>query len=149
MISAPPVTPPEARLASASGGHVGAHGGLEGDGAAQRVVDGSGQRGGSSGFAGTVLEADALLGQDVLRIGQHVHQVRDGRALVAGHIGNSGFEQGLGDRQNALTAKYISARKPQLLDFFDERTLSHGGPSSFSWEDALQVPHHAFYNVDK
>ncbi len=99
---------------------IGAHGGLEGDGAAQRIVDRSSQRGCGSGFACAVLEADALLGKDVLRIGQHVHQVRDGRALVAGHIGNPRFEQGLGDGQNAFTAEHLATGKSQLLDFFDE-----------------------------
>ncbi|MCY1361149.1 hypothetical protein D9M69_478070 [compost metagenome] len=129
------------------GRHVGAHGRLEGDGAAQRVVDGGGQRGSGGGFAGAVLEADAVVGQDVLRVGQHIHQVRDRSALVARHIRHARLQQGLGDGQNAFAAEHFSTSKSQLLDFFDERTLSHGCPSSFSWEDAAPGSHHGSYNV--
>jgi hypothetical protein len=103
----------------------------------------------AAAVASLALFSDAVVGEDVLRVGQHVHQMRDGRALVARHIGNPGFEQGLGDGQNALSTEHLSARKPQLLDFFDERTLSHVGPCSLSWEDGHRLPHHASYNVYK
>ncbi|MCY1226861.1 hypothetical protein D9M72_391110 [compost metagenome] len=106
--------------------HVGAHGGLERDRAAQRVVDRGRQRCSRGGFARAVLEADAMLGKDVLRIGQHVHQVRDRRALVAGHVGDAGFQQRLGDREDALAAEYLAGTQAQFLDFFGKRTLSHG-----------------------
>jgi hypothetical protein len=108
------------------GRHIGADGGLEGDGAAQRVIDGRGQRGGGGGFRGAVLKVHAQLGQDVVGVGQHVHQVRDGCALVAGHVRDAGLQQRLGDGQDALAAKLVALAQAQLFNFLREGTLSHG-----------------------
>ena len=77
------------------GGDVGADRGFESDGAAQRIVDRGGQRGGGGGFGGAVLEMDAEFFENVVGVGEHVHQVRDGRALIAGDIGNAGLRAGL------------------------------------------------------
>lgn len=111
---------------------VGADRGLEGDRAAQRIVDRRRQRGRRGRFAGAVLEADAVLAQDVLRVGQHVHQVRDRRALVAGHVGDARFQQRLGHGQDALAAENLARAQAQLLHFFDKRPLGHGVPLSGS-----------------
>ena len=70
-------------------GHIGADRGLEGDGAPQRVVDRGAEGGRRRGFGGRVLEMDAELFQDVGGVGEHVHQVRDRRALVSGNIGDA------------------------------------------------------------
>ena len=51
----------------------------------------------------------AELLEDVVGVGQHVHQVRDRRALIAGHVGHAGLEQRLGDRENALAAEFSPA----------------------------------------
>ena len=59
-------------------GHVGAHGGFPGDGAAQRVVDGGRQHAGRGGLAAALLEMHPQFPQDLLGVGQHVHQVGDG-----------------------------------------------------------------------
>ncbi len=67
----------------------------------------------------------AELGQDVLRVRQHVHQMRDRRALVAGDIADAGLQQGLGDRENALAAKLLPGAEPQVLHFARERPLGH------------------------
>ena len=72
------------------------------------------------GFARAVFEADAVLNQDVLRVGKNVHQVRDRRALVTRNIRDSGFEQRLGDGEDALAAKHFALPQAQLLDFFGE-----------------------------
>ena len=68
------------------GGDIGAHRGLEGDRAAQGVIDRSGQGGCGRGLAGAVFKPNAVLLQNVLGVGQHIDQVGNGCALVAGHI---------------------------------------------------------------
>ena len=98
---------------------------LERHRAAQRVIDRCGQRRCGGRLARAVFETDAVLGQDVLRVGKHVHEMRDRRALVAGDIGDAGFEQGLGDREDALAVERLAAPEPQLLDFLDEGPFSH------------------------
>src|SRR6185312_12408525 len=81
------------------------------------------------GFRGAGLEVHAELGQDVLRIGEDVHQVRDRRPLVAADITYARLQQGLGDRQDALAAKLRAGAEPQRLDLFGERPLGHGSLS--------------------
>ena len=44
------------------------------------------------------------VGQDALGIRQHVHQMRDRRALIATDITDAGLQQRLGDREDALAA---------------------------------------------
>src|SRR5206468_11824808 len=68
------------------GGGVGADGRLERRGAAQRVVDRGGERRGGGRLVRACLEADAELAQHVVRIGEHIDEVRDRRALIAGHV---------------------------------------------------------------
>jgi hypothetical protein len=62
----------------------------------------------------------AELLQDGLGIGQHIHQMRNGRALVTGHITDTAFQQGLGDRQNAFAMKHRAGLGQKLLYFFGE-----------------------------
>ncbi len=107
------------------GGDVGADGGFESDGAAQRIVDGSGERGGGGGFGSAVLEVDAEFFEDVVGVGEDVHQVRDGRALIAGDVGNAGLQQRLGDGENAFAAKFLAFAEVKFLDFFFEEPLRH------------------------
>ena len=112
--------PARGQVGQRVGGHVGAHGGLPGDGPAHRVVDRGRQRGGGGGLAGGGLEVHAQLLQDGLGVGQHVHQVRDRRALVAGDVAHASLQQGLGDGQDALAPKHRARGHLQLLDFLDE-----------------------------
>ena len=90
------------------GGDVGSDRGFERDGAAQRVVDGGGQRGGGGRLGRAVFEMNAQLFEDVVGVGEHVHQVRNRRALIAGHVRNAGLQQRLGDRENAFAAKFLA-----------------------------------------
>ena len=112
--------PRRGEIAERVAGHVGAHGGFPGHGAAQGVVDGSGQRGCGGGFAGAGLEVHAQLVQDFAGVGQHVHQVRDRRALVAGHVGHAGLQQRLGDREYALAAEFLARGQAQQFNFLRE-----------------------------
>ncbi len=107
---------------------VGAHCRFERDRTAQRVVHRGGQRGGSGGLAGAGFEVHAHLLQDVLRIGEHVHQVRDRRALVAGDIGHAGLQQRLGDGQDALAREDLAGTQAQLLHFLGKRPFRHRAP---------------------
>jgi len=111
------------------GRHIGAGGGLEGDGSAQRVVDGRRERCGSRGFAGAVLEADSVLRENVLGVGQHVHEMRDRRALVARHVGHARLQQRLRHSEDAFAAEKLAGAQPQLFHFLGKRTLSHPDPS--------------------
>jgi hypothetical protein len=60
-----------------------------------------------------------------LCVGQHVHQVRDRRALVAADIPDAGLQQRLGDGQNSLTLETFSGLQLQRLNFLGKRTLRH------------------------
>jgi hypothetical protein len=51
--------------------------------------------------------------QQVARIGQHIDQVRDRRALVAGHVGHASLQQGLGDREDALAEEGLALAEAQ------------------------------------
>ena len=53
--------------------------------------------------------------QDVVGVGQHVHQVRYRRALVARHIRHTRLQQGLGDGQNALAVELVAITQAKFL----------------------------------
>ena len=108
------------------GGHVRADGRLPGDRAAQRIVDGGGEHRGGGRLRGARLEVHAELAEDLLGVRQHVHQMRDRRALVAADVGDPGLQQRLGDGENALAAELRAFAEAQRLDFFRERALGHG-----------------------
>ena len=101
-------------------GDVGADGGLKRDRAAQWCVDRGGKRGGGSGFGGAVLKVHAKFFEDVVRVSQHIHQMRNWRTLVACHVGNARFKQGFGDRQNAFAAKHLACAEFEFLYLFGE-----------------------------
>ena len=63
---------------------------------------------------------DAELFHDVVRVGEHVHQMRDRRALIAGDIADAALEQRLGDGEDAFAAELLARADPQLLDFLGE-----------------------------
>ena len=56
----------------------------------------------------------------LLGIRQHVHQVRDRRALIAADVAHAGLQQRLGDRQDALAAKLRALADAKLSDFLRE-----------------------------
>ena len=100
--------------------HIGADGRFPGDRATDRVHDRGRQSGRGRSLAGAGLEMNPEFLQDGLGIGQHIHQVGDGRALVTRHIPNPAFKQGLGHSKNALAVKHRARLGPQLLDFCRE-----------------------------
>ena len=107
------------------GRHIDADDRFERHGAAQRIVHRGRERRGGGRLAGAVLEMDAELLEDVVGVGEHVHQVRDRRALVARHVGHAGLEQRLGDGENALAAEFVAVAEIELLDFFLEGSFGH------------------------
>ena len=111
-------------------GHVGADSGLEGHCAAQRIIDGRGQRGSGGSLGGAVFKVNTKLLQDVVGVGQDVHQVRDRRTLVTRHIRHARLQQRLGDGQNAFAAKLLTFAQAQLQHFSGKRAFSHGGVRS-------------------
>ncbi len=110
------------------GGDVGSGRRLERRGAAQRVIDRRGERGGGRRLVRARLEADAELAQHVVRIGEHVDQMRDRRALIAGHVGHAGLQQRLGNGENSLAAEFFPGAEPQLCDLAFERAFCHPRP---------------------
>ena len=67
----------------------------------------------------------AKLGEDFLTVGQNIHQVGHGRALIAANVSDTGLKQSLGDGQNALPVEYLPRAEAQLFYFFGERTFGH------------------------
>jgi hypothetical protein len=102
------------------GGDVGADGRLEGRGATDRIVHRSREHGGGGRLGSGRLEMHAELAQDVLRVGQHVHQVADRRALVSPDITDAALQQRLGNGQNAFAGEFLAVTQPQLFDFLGE-----------------------------
>ena len=56
-------------------------------------------------LVGVGLEMHAEFVQNVLGIGQHVHQMADRRALIAADIADAVFQQRLGDGEDALAGE--------------------------------------------
>ena len=68
---------------------------------------------------------DAELVEHVLGVGQHVHQVRNRRALVAADIGDAGLQQRLGDGENSLAAEFLAVAEFEILHFARKRPFRH------------------------
>ena len=107
------------------GRDIGADRRLEGRRAADRIVHRSRQHGGRRRFRGARLEMHAELAQNVLRVGQHVHQMADRRALVAADIADAALQQRLGDGEDAFAGKFLAGAEPQLFDFLDKGPFGH------------------------
>ena len=75
---------------------------------------------------------DAELAHDVLRVDQHVEQMRDRRALVAAHIGHARLQQRLGDGQDAFAAEDLAIAQSEGLHFLFERAF-HYQATVISW----------------
>src|SRR6476619_4028996 len=65
----------------------------------------------------------AELAHDVLRVDQHVEQMRHRRALVAPDIGHTRLQQRLGDREDAFAAEGLAVAELERLHFFLERAF--------------------------
>ena len=99
MISAPPVTPPDADWRA----HRRRHGA---DGRLKVAAPGSGHAPRRPAWRWRWLQGAGFemtqLAQNILRVGQDVHQMADRRALVAADIADAALQQGLGDGEDAF-----------------------------------------------
>ena len=93
--------------------------------AAQRIHDRGRQHGRRARLRRRGFEMHAEIVEHVLGIRQHVHQMRDRRALVAAHIGNARLQQRLGDREDALAMEHLALAELQALDFARKRAFDH------------------------
>ena len=125
MISAPPVTPPDARLAMRVGSDVDADRRLEGHRAADRIHHRGGEHRRGGGLGRRVFEMHAEFVEHVLGVGEHVHQMGNRRALIAADIGDAGLQQRLGDRENALAAEFLAFAQLEILHFACKRPFCH------------------------
>ena len=66
---------------------------------------------------------DAKFAHDVLRIHQHVEQMRDRCALIAADVRHARLQQRLGDGQNAFAAESLAVAQPERLHLFFERAF--------------------------
>ena len=119
------------------GRDIGAGGRFPGHRAAHRIHDRSRERRRGGRLRGRRLEMHAELVHHVLGVGQHVHQMRDRRALIAADIRDAGLKQGLRDRENAFAAKDFALAKLEILDLARERAFRHRAPPA-NW--ALMRP---------
>jgi len=67
----------------------------------------------------------AKIAHHVLGVGEHVHEMRDRRALISSDVGHAGLKQGFGDRENAFAAKDFARLKSQVLNFALEGPFRH------------------------
>ena len=67
----------------------------------------------------------AEFAEQTLSVGQHVHQVRDRRALIAADIGHARLQQRLGDREDSLAVKGLVRAEAQRLDLFRKGPFRH------------------------
>ena len=58
---------------------------------------------------------NAELLEEWRRIGEHVHQMRDGRALIAADVSDAGLQQRFGDRENAFAVEHVAGTEAEAL----------------------------------
>ncbi len=95
--------------------------------AAHRIVDRGGEHRGGARLVGGRREMDAELVQERLRVAQHVHQVRDRRALIARDIADAGLQQALGDGEDAFALEHVTGALAQKRHFLGEGPF-HANP---------------------
>ena len=99
------------------GCHIGADRRFPGDRPANGIIDRGRQHGRGGRFRGRAHELHAQLVEHVARVRQHVHQMRNGCALVAADIGHTRLQQRLGDGENAFAAEQLTFAEPQVVHF--------------------------------
>ena len=99
------------------GGDIGADDRLPRHRTAERIVDRCAQHRRRRGLVGAGFDLHAELGQVVLRLDQHVEQVRHRRALVAADIRDARLQQGLGDREDAFAVEGLPRAAAQHPGF--------------------------------
>ena len=63
--------------------------------------------------------------EHVLGVGEHVHQMRDRRALVTADIGHARLQERLGNGENAFAAKFLAFAEFEILHFAGKRSFRH------------------------
>ena len=111
------------------GRHVGADDRFPGHRAAQRIVDRGAEHRRRRRLVGAGLQMHPEVADDVLRVDQHVEQVRDRRALIAADIAHPRLQQGLGHRQDALAAEGLAVAELERLHLFLEGAFHPPGPT--------------------
>ena len=71
-------------------------------------------------FRGVRLIAHTQVRENILGIGQHIHQVADRRALIAADVADPILKQCLGDRQNTLAGEGLALTEAEFPDFMCE-----------------------------
>ena len=140
MNGAPPVTPLEDRFDSASEATSVPSGTLERHRAPGRIDYRRRQSRCRGGLIGTGLEMNPKLGQDIGRVGQHVHRWEIGAPLIVGEIADPVFQQRLGDRWDALTAELRAGTHAELLHVAGKGTFGHRYPASLRTTRRLANP---------
>lgn len=67
-----------------------------------------GQHRGGGSFGCVGLKPHTQFAQQPLRIGQHIHQMTNRRALITANIADAVFQQSFGQRQNTLAGKDVA-----------------------------------------
>ena len=102
------------------GRDIGPDHGFPGDRASKRIIDRSGKHRRGRRLACARLEMDSELEHQCVGVGEHVHQVRDRRSLVAADISDPGLKESLGDGENPLALEQLAFPEPELLDLLPE-----------------------------
>ena len=113
------------KIGDGVGGHVDADRRLERHRAADRIMHRGGKRRRGGGFRSRVLEMHAELVEHVLGVGEHIHQMRNRRALIAADIRYAGLQQRLGDGENAFAAEFLAFAQFEILHFACKRSFRH------------------------
>ena len=88
-------------------------------------MHGRGERRRGGGFRRRIFEMHAELVEHILGVGEHVHQMRNRRALIAADIGDAGLQQRLGDGENAFAAEFLAFAEFEILHFACKRAFCH------------------------
>ena len=68
---------------------------------------------------------NAELAEQVLRVGQDVHQMGNRGALIAANIGDAGLQQGFGQREDAFAPELLAFAEFEVPNFSGKRTFGH------------------------
>ena len=91
-----------------------------------RIHDRGREHGGGGGFGRRGFKVHTKFRHIIGSIGEHIHQMRNRRALIAADIGDTRLQQRLGDGKNAFTPKFIASAKAQIFHFPCKRPFCHG-----------------------
>ena len=117
----PALDPGRGEVGQRVGGDVGADRRFPDRGATHGIVDRSATQGRRRCLVGAAFEMYAEVLENVAGVGQHVHEMRDRRALIPADIGDAGLQQRLGDGEYSLSVEGFPVTQLQAFDFLGER----------------------------